>query len=140
MIVGGGNSAGQAAVYPHNFARKVWMLVRGPSLVSSMLRYLINRIAAMDNIEVLTNAQIIALSGTPHARIRRSRTRRSRRAGFAVRRRYCAWSQIGRCSLRRPSPELLVQPALRSRSFTSSNSASTTSGLPVSLGPSDCCA
>ena len=73
MIVGGGNSAGQAAVYLHDFAHKVWMLVRGPSLVNSMSRYLINRIAAIDNIEVLTNTQIIALSGTPHARIRRSR-------------------------------------------------------------------
>jgi thioredoxin reductase (NADPH) len=69
VIVGGGNSAGQAAVYLHDFARKVWMLVRGPSLVDSMSRYLINRIAAIDNIEVLTNAQIIALSGTPQRRL-----------------------------------------------------------------------
>ena len=59
-LVGGGNSAGQAAVFLRDFAAKVWMLVRGPSLAESMSQYLIDRIAAADNIEVLTETEITA--------------------------------------------------------------------------------
>src|ERR1700736_1813905 len=43
VLVGGGNSAGQAAVFLRNFAAKIWMLVRGPSLAESMSQYLIDR-------------------------------------------------------------------------------------------------
>src|SRR4051795_90296 len=46
VLVGGGNSAGQAAEYLHEFADRIWMLVRGPSLAESMSRYLIDRINA----------------------------------------------------------------------------------------------
>ena len=53
VLVGGGNSAGQAAVFLSGFASKVWMLVRGEGLAESMSRYLIDRIAATPNIEVL---------------------------------------------------------------------------------------
>jgi thioredoxin reductase (NADPH) len=64
VLVGGGNSAGQAAVFLRGFAAKIWMLVRGPSLTESMSRYLIDRIDAAENIEVLTNTEIVALGGS----------------------------------------------------------------------------
>jgi thioredoxin reductase (NADPH) len=64
VLVGGGNSAGQAAVFLRNFAKKIWMLVRGPSLAESMSQYLIDRIRAIDNIEVLTQTEIVALYGS----------------------------------------------------------------------------
>ena len=53
-LVGAGNSAGQAAVYLASQVAKVWLLVRGASLEASMSRYLVERIAAQPNIEVLT--------------------------------------------------------------------------------------
>ncbi|HEX3487168.1 MAG TPA: FAD-dependent oxidoreductase [Micropepsaceae bacterium] len=62
-LVGAGNSAGQAAVYLASQAAKVWMIVRGPSLEASMSRYLIDRIAAQPNIEVLTRTEVSALEG-----------------------------------------------------------------------------
>ncbi len=62
-IVGGANSAGQAAMYFAKYARKVTMLVRGDSLVSSMSKYLIDQIAATSNISVETNSQVIGASG-----------------------------------------------------------------------------
>ena len=57
-LVGGGNSAGQAAVYLAARASKVWMLVRGPGLEATMSRYLIDRIRAQPNIELLTRTEI----------------------------------------------------------------------------------
>jgi thioredoxin reductase (NADPH) len=62
-LVGGGNSAGQAAVYLASQAVKVWLLARGKSLDASMSRYLVDRIAATANIEVLLETQVIALEG-----------------------------------------------------------------------------
>jgi thioredoxin reductase (NADPH) len=62
-LVGAGNSAGQAAVYLASHAAKVWMIVRGRDLADSMSRYLIDRIAAQPNIEVVTQANITALEG-----------------------------------------------------------------------------
>jgi thioredoxin reductase (NADPH) len=62
-LVGGGNSAGQAAVYLASQVAKVWLFVRGPSLGASMSRYLIDRIAAQPNIALVTQAEIIALEG-----------------------------------------------------------------------------
>jgi thioredoxin reductase (NADPH) len=52
-----GNSAGQAAVFLSAHASKVWMLVRGAGLAASMSKYLIDRIAATPNIELLTRTQ-----------------------------------------------------------------------------------
>ena len=75
VLVGGGNSAGQAAIFLHNFAAKIWMLVRGPSLAESMSRYLIDRIKATNNIEVLTQTEIIALYGSPKKQLERVRWR-----------------------------------------------------------------
>jgi thioredoxin reductase (NADPH) len=63
VVVGGGNSAGQAAVYLASHALKVWMLVRGAGLAASMSSYLIHRIAALPNVEVLTGTEIAELSG-----------------------------------------------------------------------------
>ena len=62
-LVGAGNSAGQAAVYLASQASKVWLLARGKSLEKSMSRYLIERISAQPNIEVLTEAEVVALEG-----------------------------------------------------------------------------
>src|SRR6202140_852457 len=75
VLVGGGNSAGQAAVFLRSFAKKIWMLVRGPSLAESMSQYLIDRIKAIDNIEVLTQTEIGALCGSGEKQLERVRWR-----------------------------------------------------------------
>jgi len=62
-IVGGANSAGQAAMYFSKFANKVTMLVRGNSLSDSMSQYLENQIAATKNIEVRLNSSVVAVEG-----------------------------------------------------------------------------
>ena len=62
-LVGAGNSAGQAAVYLADRVARVRMIVRGPSLGASMSRYLVDRIAATPNIEVLYNTSVSALDG-----------------------------------------------------------------------------
>ena len=74
-LVGGGNSAGQAAVFLSSFAAKISMLVRADSLASSMSRYLIERIEARPNIELLCRTEIVALTGTPEGRLERVRWR-----------------------------------------------------------------
>src|SRR5690349_7115038 len=66
VVIGGANSAGQAAVYFSRYAGKVTMLVRGDSLTKSMSHYLIEQIAAIPNIEVRTNAQAVAADGDDH--------------------------------------------------------------------------
>jgi thioredoxin reductase (NADPH) len=63
VVVGGGNSAGQAAVYLSNTASKVMMLVRGASLSASMSAYLIDRIAASPRIELHFDSEITRLNG-----------------------------------------------------------------------------
>jgi thioredoxin reductase (NADPH) len=62
-LVGAGNAAGQATVYLASRVAKVWFLVRGPGLEASMSRYLIDRIAARPNVEVLTQTEVSALEG-----------------------------------------------------------------------------
>jgi thioredoxin reductase (NADPH) len=62
-LVGGGNSAGQAAVFLSGQAARIHMLVRGPGLADSMSRYLIDRIAAIANIELLTHTELTQLRG-----------------------------------------------------------------------------
>lgn len=62
-IVGGANSAGQAAMYFSKFARQVTMLVRGQSLADSMSQYLENQIAATKNITVRFNSKVAAVEG-----------------------------------------------------------------------------
>lgn len=63
VIVGGGNSAGQAAVFLSSTARRVHMLVRGSGLAETMSRYLIRRIEENPAIDLRTHTQIIALEG-----------------------------------------------------------------------------
>ena len=62
-LVGAGNSAGQAAVYLASQVSKVRLLVRGRDLASSMSRYLVDRIAGLSNVEVLTKTTITGLEG-----------------------------------------------------------------------------
>jgi thioredoxin reductase (NADPH) len=62
-LVGAGNSAGQAAVYLASQVAKVWLLVRGRDLASSMSRYLVDRIGGLSNIEVVTQVEITGLEG-----------------------------------------------------------------------------
>jgi thioredoxin reductase (NADPH) len=76
-LVGGGNSAGQAAVFLSGFAAKVSILVRGDGLTATMSRYLIDRIEATANIELLTRTEIVALAGPPGAHLERVRWRRT---------------------------------------------------------------
>ena len=62
-VVGGGNSAGQAAMHLAKYARRVTMIVRGPSLASTMSRYLIDVIDAAGNVEVATETQVAGAAG-----------------------------------------------------------------------------
>jgi len=75
IIVGGGNSAGQAAVFLAGYASKVRIMVRSDGLAASMSRYLIDRIAATRNIELVTQTEIVALDGTADAGVRQVRWR-----------------------------------------------------------------
>jgi thioredoxin reductase (NADPH) len=63
FIVGGANSAGQAAMYFSRYAKKVTMIVRGGSLSSTMSQYLIDQIKLTDNIHILTNSEVIEVIG-----------------------------------------------------------------------------
>jgi thioredoxin reductase (NADPH) len=65
-IVGGANSAGQAAMHFSRYAEKVHMLVRGDSLQKSMSKYLIDQIEATPNIVVETCTEILSMSGESH--------------------------------------------------------------------------
>jgi thioredoxin reductase (NADPH) len=78
VLVGGGNSAGQGAVFLSAHASKVRMLVRGPGLAENMSRYLIDRIDAAPNIELMTQTEIVALSGTPDTGLTKVRWREAR--------------------------------------------------------------
>jgi thioredoxin reductase (NADPH) len=62
-LVGGGNSAGQAVVYLADHVSKVWLLLRGTDLGASMSRYLVDRIAGLPNVEVVTRSQVSGLEG-----------------------------------------------------------------------------
>ena len=73
VIIGGANSAGQAAVYFSRYAGRVTMLVRGDSLAKSMSHYLVEQIAAKANVDVRANSQAVAAEGD--GRLRRLRVR-----------------------------------------------------------------
>jgi len=60
-LVGGGNSAGQAALYFSRYARSVTMLVRGEGLAGSLSQYLVDRIVAADNIEVRLRSRVVGV-------------------------------------------------------------------------------
>jgi thioredoxin reductase (NADPH) len=75
VLVGGGNSAGQAAVFLSGHARKIHMMIRGGGLGASMSRYLIERIEAAANIELIFNAEIAGLEGSSEGSLERVRWR-----------------------------------------------------------------
>jgi thioredoxin reductase (NADPH) len=66
IVVGGANSAGQAAVFLAQTASRVYMLVRSAGLAQSMSRYLIRRIEETPTIEVLPHTEVVALLGDDH--------------------------------------------------------------------------
>jgi thioredoxin reductase (NADPH) len=74
VIIGGANSAGQAAVYFAGYAEQVTMLVRGPDLEKSMSHYLIEQIAALGNVTVRTRSSAAAAEGED-GHLRRLRVR-----------------------------------------------------------------
>ena len=66
VVVGGANSAGQAAVFLAQTANRVYMLVRGEGLGDTMSRYLIRRIEDNPTIEVITHTELVVLEGGTH--------------------------------------------------------------------------
>jgi thioredoxin reductase (NADPH) len=73
VVIGGANSAGQAAVYFSQYAQRVTMLVRGDSLAKSMSHYLIEQIDGLANVEVRTGAEAVAAEGDGRLRALRIR-------------------------------------------------------------------
>jgi thioredoxin reductase (NADPH) len=65
-VVGGGNSAGQAAVFLSESTKQVYLLVRGSGLSDTMSRYLIRRIEQTPNIRLLPHTEIVGLEGRDH--------------------------------------------------------------------------
>jgi thioredoxin reductase (NADPH) len=63
VVLGGGNSAGQAAVFLSQTARRVYMVVRAADLTESMSRYLIQRMIGNPSIELLCNSELAGLEG-----------------------------------------------------------------------------
>src|SRR5262249_51624853 len=63
VLVGGGNSAGQAVAFLAGYAARVHMLIRGSGLERPMSSYLIERIAALPNVTLHVNSEIVALEG-----------------------------------------------------------------------------
>ena len=64
VLVGAGNSAGQAVVYLASQAKKVWLLARGGDIGASMSQYLVDRIGGLANVEVQTQTEITRLEGS----------------------------------------------------------------------------
>jgi thioredoxin reductase (NADPH) len=63
IVIGGGNSAGQAAVSLSRHARSVRVIVRGPALKATMSRYLVDRVERSPRIEVMTETEVVAFHG-----------------------------------------------------------------------------
>jgi thioredoxin reductase (NADPH) len=63
FIIGGGNSAGQAAIFLAEYARSVTILIRGPDLTASMSHYLIERIEQSETIHLLPHTEVAAVTG-----------------------------------------------------------------------------
>ena len=66
VVIGGANSAGQAALYLSTHADRVTMLVRGPALQASMSHYLVERLETSENVDVRTQTQALAAEGDGH--------------------------------------------------------------------------
>ena len=78
-LIGGGNSAGQAAMRLSDYAESVTMLVRGPSLAASMSQYLINQLATKANVTIETHAEVLAAEGSSRLEALQIATGSSRR-------------------------------------------------------------
>ena len=72
-LVGAGNSAGQAVAFLAPHVKRLHLVVRGSGLEASMSRYLIDRIAALPNVEIQTRTEVVALSGNPTDRLDRGK-------------------------------------------------------------------
>ena len=68
IIVGGGNSAGQAAIFLSQYAKQIMLLIRGDNLSESMSQYLVGRLPQIDNIELLVNSEINNIKGNDFLR------------------------------------------------------------------------
>jgi len=68
LVVGGGNSAGQAVVYLSHYARHVHVILRGHDLGTSMSRYLVDRVESIPNVTVHRGARVTAVDGDTHLR------------------------------------------------------------------------
>jgi thioredoxin reductase (NADPH) len=66
FLIGGGNSAGQAAMFFADYARTVTILIRGASLSASMSHYLIEQLARKSNVKIEAASQVVALEGADH--------------------------------------------------------------------------
>ncbi|HVS55664.1 MAG TPA: NAD(P)/FAD-dependent oxidoreductase, partial [Casimicrobiaceae bacterium] len=66
FLIGGGNSAGQAAMFFANYARTVTILVRGPSLVATMSHYLISQLESKANVKIEVLSQVVGVEGSDH--------------------------------------------------------------------------
>lgn len=84
VLVGGGNSAGQAVVYLAGQAAKVWLIIRAADLAAGMSQYLVDRIRGLPNVEVVTETEVVELEGSD-AGLRGVRWR-NRRTGEETRR------------------------------------------------------
>ena len=77
IIVGGGNSAGQAAVFLSQFAEKVLILIRGDNLAQKMSSYLLERVKKIENVEIMTHTEVTGVKGDSiltHAEITNNQT------------------------------------------------------------------
>lgn len=77
IIVGGGNSAGQAAVFLSQFADRVLILIRKDNLAQKMSSYLLQRVEKIDNVEILTHTEVTGVKGDrllTHAEITNNQT------------------------------------------------------------------
>jgi thioredoxin reductase (NADPH) len=63
VVVGGGNSAGQAVVYLAKYARRVYVICRGDELGASMSRYLVDRLEGLENVSISLGARVVGLEG-----------------------------------------------------------------------------
>ena len=83
-IVGGGNSAGQAAVFLSRKVRQITLLIRGPNLARTMSRYLIDQIERIPNVEVRTETEVVEVVGERSLEALTLRGRNGDRTGLRV--------------------------------------------------------
>ena len=96
FIVGGANSAGQAAVYFARYAGSVHILVRGPSLEDSMSHYLIEQLAGIENVHVHTCTTVVQAHGSDHLEEVTLLRREDGRADHRIRPTTCSSSSAAR--------------------------------------------